>query len=114
MTQGTLPTWDFGGNKAAAITGRHAAALGTLRGMEAGIAGPAGRDPRYLTGGSNGSQTGSLPGGVPSGSGSLTGTMRTAGGTGTAARSDGWGAQQQLAAGGLAGWREAAIGPNGH
>ena len=105
--QGTLPTWDFGGNKAAATTGRHAAALGTLRGVDAGSLG---RDARSLTGGSAGSFTGSLTGAAGSGavgSGSFTGTTRTASGTGpatgavgtgTIARADKWPGQQAAAA----------------
>ncbi|KAI8474384.1 MAG: kinase-like domain-containing protein [Monoraphidium minutum] len=94
---GTLPTWDFGGNKAAATTGRHAAALGTLRGV----------DPRHLTGGSSVSTGGSGGGGGPGGYvGSLAGTVKAAAapaaaanGTGTVARADGWAMQQQLGAG---------------
>lgn len=96
--QGTLPTWDFGGgSKAAATTGRHAAALGTL-----------GRDPRSLTGGSTGSATGSFTAGQQGGGGSFTGTVRAAvgaggvqAGTGTVARADGWALQQH--GGGTAG-----------
>lgn len=91
--QGTLPTWDFGGNKAAAITGRHAAALGTLRSADA-------RDTRYLTSGSAGSLSGSFTG---TAGGSFSGTAKAAhvagSGTGTVARADGWAMQQQLGVG---------------
>jgi len=123
LQQGTLPTWDFGG-RAAATTGRHAAALGTLRSVDAHA------DARYDTGGSAGSQTGAFAAAAP-GSSSVPSnaaeSKTAAGGTDTVARADDWAVRQQMLGGtgtlpsgvaaigqeGAAGWKGSSGGGQG-